>query len=238
MDAVDLANGSVEIRPLGRDDLAWSAALHRAQLPHGFFAQLGARYLRTYHASFITSPHALGLVAVARGRPSGFLLATTDGAAHYRHVLRSSGLRLVLRGALALTTRPRLLLRFVVTRARRYARGAHRLRRQHSLAPPKHGRASEVVHVAVNPTCSGKGVGSALLIHAEAAVAGLGAVRMIAKTTDAGGFYVSAGWVQVASTTDLEGVRHDVFKRRLDRPLASNGDRQTLPVAASATGLA
>lgn len=229
-----LFSGSTEIRPLARDDLMWSASLHSAQLPHGFFAQLGVRYLRTYHASFITSPHALGMVAIVEGEPTGFLLATTDSAAHYRHVLRYSGLPLILRGGFALARRPRLLARFVSTRARRYARGARRLRQRPVARILARRPAAEVVHIAVEPGSAGRGVGRSLLVHAEAALAGMGARRVLAKTVDAGGFYAALGWGKRGPSADLEGALHEVFERRLDRPHAAvTGPAGDSPVAAA-----
>lgn len=230
-------SGDAEIRPLARDDLVWSASLHSAQLPRGFFAELGAPYLRSYHASFITSPHALGMVAIVDDEPIGFLLATTDGAAHYRHVLRYSGLPLILRGGFALATRPRLLARFITTRARRYARGARRLRRRPAARILARRPAAEVVHIAVEPDTSGKGVGRSLLAHAEAALAGMGARKVLARTVDAGGFYASLGWAKRGSSTDLEGALYEVFERGLRPPPAAAKRVGDSPIA-TASGTA
>lgn len=208
---------SVLVRPLCHEDLDWTARLHRRGLRPSFFSALGPGYLRAYHATFVTSPHALALAATLDGDPAGFVLVTTNGPAHYRNVLRRSGLRLCCRGAAALLVRPALLVHFVSTRSRRYLRGARRLGR----STPKAAMArlqrptAEIVHIVVEERARGFGVGSQLMSHVELAARGLGSEVLEAKTADAAAFYCANGWTRVGAANDLDGHQMDLLRRSL-----------------------
>jgi len=125
------------VSPASRDDLRATARLHRELLPDGFFARLGAGFLRSYHRTFVRSPHGVAFVAGDQGDPEGFLVGTVRNRLHYRFVVRCCGARLALRGAFALLVRPRLAWLFLRTRAARYVRWALRypLRRTGAAAP-------------------------------------------------------------------------------------------------------
>ena len=203
---------STELRPAGRGDLGFCAALHAQTLPHGFFASLGHGFLRAYHATFVDSPHAVALLATARGAPIGLVAGPLRPRAHVRWVLRHRGLRLAVRGAAALLVRPRVGLRFLRTRVGRY-RGAWRRGRgtepQRSVDPTA---TAVLTHVAVIPGVQRAGVGERLVWSFVDASRAAGAARVVLTTLDgpagAGGFYRRLGW-------ELEGVRETLDDERV-----------------------
>ena len=181
-------------------DLGFTAALHAAALPHGFFAELGLRFLVVYHRAFLHSPHGLGLVAELGGAPVGMLVGTVDDTAHHRWVIRRLGPALAGRGMAALVVRPRLLLRFCRTRIRRYALGiARRLLPLPAPADrprPTSGR-GVLTHVAVAADARGSGAGAGLVERfvADAAAAGASELVLVTLADDgAAAFYERLGW--------------------------------------------
>lgn len=213
------------VRPLAHEDLEWTVQLHRTGLRPSFFSRLGPGYMRAYHGSFVTSPHAFGLVAVLDGQPAGFVLVTTNAPAHYRSVIRRSGPRLVARATAALVVRPRLLAHFVSTRARRYARGVRRFGREApkvAVARLQH-PTSEIVHIVVADHARGAGIGTFLMAHVELTVQGLGSHDIEAKTADAAAFYEANGWERAGTVVDLEGDKLHVLRRSLGPRIAATG---------------
>lgn len=206
------------VRALELQDCPASAALHVRLLPHGFFAQLGARFLVAYHRSFQRSPHAVGLVAVRDGEVVGFLLGLLRPGAHGAHVLRSDGLHLAAAGALGLLRRPRLLGLFLRTRVARYARGIGR-----RLRPAPQQLATEVPavlqHVAVDPACRQTGTGRALVRAFEEAVAEAGVGQVVLLTTPeedgAPAFYRRLGYEEQGRVRGADGDEWLRYRRRV-----------------------
>lgn len=215
------SSSQVRIRAATRVDLSTIVRLHLELLPHGFFAGLGAGYLRVYHRSFMASPHAVSLVACRDDRPVGFVAGAMDGQLHQRWTLRRLGWHLLLRGALALARRPRLAFKFLTTRAGRYARGVARAARP---APPSpsdttaggaesSGPIAVLTHVAVDRSEQGCGSGSALV---EAFVqrvrdAGTSRIDLVTLCEDgASAFYEGLGWSAIGEH-EREGARFRRF---------------------------
>lgn len=211
-----------QVRALHRKDLAFCADLHLDALPHGFFARLGPRFLRAYHASFLDSPHAVALLAQLSGHPAGFLMGVVDPPLHRRWVLRHRGGWLALLGAIALTTRPRLAIQFLRTRLARYA--ATWLRHRPTDAPaPARGVAPAVLsHVAVVPGARGTGSGAKLVRGFEQAAGRAGARRALLTTLagaeGAGAFYLRLGWTMATTRTTPDGHRMEEWARDLGAP--------------------
>lgn len=198
-----------------KDDVAFTAALHHAELPHGFFPKLGAPYLRAYHHTYVTSPHSVALVVEDAGRPCGFLVGTVRHSDHNRFVVRTHGLRLSVAALRAMLTRPRLAVQFVSTRLGRYVRSlANHLR-------PTSTRGGVVVdqaavsslatlsHVAVTPDKRTNGVGS-LLVNAFADAARTAqchstVLSTLAEERGAADFYARLGWVESGRYVDRDG---------------------------------
>ena len=183
------------------------ACVHLAQLPHGFFARLGARYLRAYHRTFVDSPYAVALLAEYDGRRIGFVVGPIDAGAHQRFAIRRRGVRLAIAGAIALVTRPPLIGEFFRTRGIRYVRSlARALTRRRVAAHPaaSGGRVPETAvlsHVAVEAGHQRHGAGSLLVRRFVDSTRAAGARRIelvtLADDRGAAGFYHRLGWRQV-----------------------------------------
>jgi GNAT superfamily N-acetyltransferase len=199
-----------------------SASLHASELPDGFFADLGPRFLRAYHDAFRRSPYGIALVAHSDRGILGFVVGAVDEQRHLAWIVRHRAPHLLLAATLALISRPALAVRFLRTRANRYARGGLRLlrgriRTTESTGPQvATGVAGVLSHVAVDPLERGRGVGAALVdaFVREATIRGASRVRTMtrADADGAGGFYLSLGWRRVGSRPDLDGAPYDHFE--------------------------
>lgn len=182
-------------------DLARTARIHRAELPHGLFPELGVRFLRAYHHTYLDSPHAVARVATSDGEVVGFIVGTVDEHAHRDWVLRHRGVRLALWGLLGLVTRPRTLWWFLRTRVGRYLRAVLRATRDGEGASATGAVADDVVgvlsHVAVDPAARGRALGARLTREFSSAAHDQGSteVRLVTRAEGgAGGFYEALGW--------------------------------------------
>ncbi len=110
------------LRPMCVLDTTRTARLHRHLLPNGLFPRLGSRFLRRWHRTFLDTPAATGLAVTHQGEVVAFVLATLDQRLYLQHTLRRHRWPLMWRGALGLLTRPAVLVRFLRTRVRSYAR--------------------------------------------------------------------------------------------------------------------
>src|SRR5215210_4549303 len=195
---VPIQAGAVGRREMCGEHLGFAAALHAETLDHGFFAALGFGFLRAYYGTFVASPHAVAVVAVAGGVPVGLVAGPVDARAHTRWVLRRRGFRLVARGAVTLLLRPRPALRFARTRIARYRGAWRRARSEAPVTPPDQSQVAVLSHVAVMPGAHGAGIGGELVDAFVSAAAARGADRVVLVTLEgeegAGGFYERLGW--------------------------------------------
>ena len=210
--------GATAVRRADRDQASFCAALHAHTLPHGFFVELGPRFLHAYYLTFLDSPHAVALTAAAQGHPIGMVVGVTSPRAHTRWVLRRHGVRLALAGLGALVTRPLVGLRFARTRFARYA-GAWRRHRAGSGgtdeadSPGQPRRTAILSHIAVLPGARRAGVGGQLVDGFVEASRERGAERVVlltlAEENGAGTFYAARGWTptRAHSTPDGEAMR-------------------------------
>lgn len=208
------SHGTVAIRLLQKPDAEFAATLHRDALPHGFFVALGSRFLRSYYRAFAHSPAAVGLLATVDGEPAGILVGTVDDGAHYRYVVRHRWWTLLPSAVVGLLSHPSLAMRFLRTRARRYARGFVRLARRTSPAAPAAAKPAEaaagvLTHLAVTAQSRGAGVGAALVAAYVDEARSRGARRLrtvtLADEEGAGGFYERMGWRAGPQRPDLDG---------------------------------
>ena len=181
--------------------------MHAETLPHGFFVELGHRFLRAYLATFVASPHAAVLLLTMQDAPVGMVAGILRPRSHRRWVLRHRGVRLALLGGLALAARPRLALRFGRTRIARYRRAWSR--RSTSQAPEPEGQPAVLSHVAVAPGAQGAGLGTMLVDAFVAAARDAGSPRVVLVTlageNGAAGFYRRHGWVENGLRCDFDG---------------------------------
>lgn len=213
---------SLDVRPLRDEDLAWTCPLQEQELPHGFFARLGPRFLCAYQQTFIESPHGIALVAGEDGVPLGFVVGAVDLDAHRAWVVRNRRFRMGILGALCLLRRPSELSRFCRTRISRYARAlanGGRRRRGDAGDPALPLAAAVLTHVAVRRDRRRNGAGR-LLVEAfveEARARGAGRARLTTLRDDRGAeeFWRTLGWVPGKALADDEDRLHRVLERRL-----------------------
>ncbi|MFP8963238.1 GNAT family N-acetyltransferase [Streptomyces nanhaiensis] len=203
------------------EDLPFVVGEHRRHFPDGFFARLGPRFLTSYTATYLTSPHARAYVAEAEGLPAGFLVGVTDPAAHRSWLVRTHGRRLALRACTALVTRPGLLLHFLRTRLGRYSRKLlpSRHRRQEPPAADRDGVTAVLAHVAVADRARSLGLGAALVerFTQDAADAGCARVTLVTATGPAGAgpFYERLDWQRTGESHTPEGRLFAVYEHPL-----------------------
>lgn len=198
-------DSDLTIRDGDHDDLGFTAALHKEALPHGFFADLGPRFLRAYHRTYLDSPHGTFTVATLEGHRVGFVAGTVDPARHRGWLLRHHGLRLALIGSSALLARPRVALHFFRTRVQRYVAAWRRARRRSDPPTSANGPAApaglaQLSHVATSQGARGVGAGSALvrafITSARAAGADEATLTTLRGPAGAGPFYRAQGWTR------------------------------------------
>jgi ribosomal protein S18 acetylase RimI-like enzyme len=198
----------VTVRAMDIEDLRFVARVHRECLPGGFFVNLGDRFLRAYHQSFVTSPASLGLIGEIDGERAGFLVGTVDHVRYNRHVGRHHRSRLAVAGGWALLGRPGLLRRLLGSRIRRYTSSLRRARQPVvSTAPAV--RFGVLSHVAVDSNSRRQGVGRAL-VESFVGIAQLHGARRVELVTRSGGeaarsFYPALGWTPGDEYRDGDG---------------------------------
>ena len=202
--------GSECVRPAERRDIGFTAALHSEALAHGFFVQLGGRFMRSYHRTFLESPHAVFFVATVRGVPVGFLAGLVRPGAHARWALRHRGVGLALGGVVSLSLRPATAVRFLRTRTSRYIRGWRRNRAATGDHSAPEAETAVLSHVAVVPGARGSGAGrrlvDAFVDHSRQRGA-IGATLVTLESEEgAGRFYKALGWVQGPQRKTPDGL--------------------------------
>ena len=222
------AGSAPRCRQVVPDELARIAAIHADQLPDGFFVRFGARFLASYHATFLAGPYATAQSIGPSGTPLGFVVGTSDNARHYRWLVRNAG-SLAWAGAVALSVRPGLAYRLLRTRGGRYVRSLLRLLRNRAATRASSQRDTDVVgpvgaappviavltHVAVAPEAQGTGLGRVLVeaFVAHARTQGADEIRLIAHLhTSAPGFYRRLGWSSLGERTASDGSLVEEFQ--------------------------
>lgn len=213
--------GGPDVRPFAPADLDFCAALHAEALRHGFFVELGGRFLRAYYATFLDSPHALAFVATVSGQPVGYVVGMTDPRGHTRWVLRRRGAKLALYGAVGVARRPQAGYRFVRTRLARYARAWRRHRGNPTEQLSARRTPAVLTHVAVLPGARGLAAGRRLVDAFVDAARERGAswalLTTVAGPGGAGSFYARVGWTLSTTRTNPDGERVEEWTRSLDK---------------------
>ena len=206
------APGSHDVRTAGAADVHFTAAVHAELLPHGFFTQLGSRFLRAYHRTFVDSPHAVAYVATVSDVSVGMLVGIVRPGAHARWVMRHRGVRLAILGAAGLCMHPVIGLRFLQRRSGTYLSGWRRNRRRRDGELAAAVEESAVLsHVAVLRGARRTGAGRSLVATFVEACRADDAPRATLLTLDspdgAGAFYAGLGWRPGEVRTTRDGHR-------------------------------
>lgn len=205
------------LRDMCDEDLPFVVEEHLQHFPSGFFARLGAGFLRRYYRAFLTSPVAVTLTAEKSGRPVGYLVGVTSAGEHRAHVLREHGRALVLSGVARLLLRPRLAALFLRTRARRYLR---KLRPGRTVSCRGAARVGVLAHVAVTPNLQDRGIGGQLVDTFEHDAARRGCDRLVLVTaadgSGAGRFYRRRGWRRADKHETPDGQPLETYELDLD----------------------
>ncbi|MFJ6659879.1 GNAT family N-acetyltransferase [Streptomyces sp. NPDC091377] len=212
---------------------------HLRYFPGGFFARLGRGFLTAYTRTHLTSPHATGFIAELDGKPVGYLVGVIDPVLHRRHLLRSHGLGLALRGLAALAVRPTVAARFVRTRLGRYIRkllpgpGVVPDQAPGGDAGPDTGLGSALVrtrpvrgavlsYVAVAEQARSLGIGGVLIERFThfAVLAGCDRISLVtaAGAAGAGPYYEQRGWHSDGDTHTPDGTRFLLYSKNLPGP--------------------
>lgn len=242
-------SGDVLIRCATQDDLYATSRLQVTQLDLGLFPRLGERFVRLWHSTYLTSPAGIALVAQVQRQSGpqilGFLIGTSDEAAHMEHVLGTRRRELLIAGLLALIRRPRVAVYFGRTRARRYLRRLLRRRpagsttagQKHSrqtsattrdrrrgidrMAAPEAERIAVLAGLAVAGPGRSNGAGTQLTAQylEFARAGGAQTARLVTQAGrgSAAAFYERLGWSRDAERKSTDGVPVIVMSYRLDR---------------------
>lgn len=220
---VAVRRGAVSVGAMLPGHLDQAARLHLEALPHGFFADLGPRFLRGYYAAFLASPHAVALAAVSGGQLLGVVVGATRPRAHRRWVLRHRGWRLAVLGTAALVVRPKVALWFLRTRVHRYVAAWRRGRAgaAEEVSPERSREPAVLSHLAVRDGARGEGIGRELTSAFVREAAQAGAPRVLLATLDgedgAGQFYAKEGWEDDGVRVGPDGQRMRFFSRVTSR---------------------
>ncbi|MFE4665549.1 GNAT family N-acetyltransferase [Streptomyces sp. NPDC056716] len=239
------AEPRIAVRFMDTRHLPYVVGEHLRHFPGGFFARLGRGFLTAYTRTHLTSPHATGFVAELDGEPVGYLVGVIDPALHRRHLLRSHGLGLALRGLAALAVRPTVAARFVRTRLGRYVR---KLRPGEEAVPgrtpgpdpvsgididtgtgagtgslhPRPVRGAVLSHVAVSERARSLGIGGVLIERFTdfAVLAGCDRISLVtaAGAAGAGPYYERRGWYPDGDTRTPDGHRFLLYAKSLPGP--------------------
>ncbi|MEV4489008.1 GNAT family N-acetyltransferase [Micromonospora coxensis] len=199
--------GGPVLRAATHADLPVMSRAHVDLLPVGLFPSLGARFVRRWHRTYLDSPHGLGYVVVdpaAPGEVVGFLVGTTDHAAHTAALVadRRTMASLAVTGLTALCVRPRVAARLLRSRLRPWTRRLSTQRPgatgRRPAAPARTGPVAVMSALAVHPDWRGSGIGVRLAMrfveHARDAGAHRAELQTSTGPLGAAGFYERLGW--------------------------------------------
>jgi ribosomal protein S18 acetylase RimI-like enzyme len=155
------------VRAATRAEVARIAAMHAERITEGFLPTLGVGFLERLYARVVRSPQSFAIVAVEHGEVVGFVAGTEHLGRLYRTFIVRDGVRATF------AVGPRLLrsLRRIWETLRYPAVAEH-----HSLP------SAEILAVATDASCGGRGIGRALVQAAlvEFDRRSVGAVKVVA----------------------------------------------------------
>ncbi len=167
-------------------DAGSAAVLHASQISEGFLSFLGPHFLEHLYRRIALSDQSFLLVAQSEAGPAGFIAGSTDVSGLYRSFLWHDGVKAALGAAGRLVAGWRRVIETL---------------RHGSAGGTGVGRGAELLAVAVDPSCQGRGVGRQLVgaFLDEVGNRGLEAAHVVvgADNTGAVSLYERAGFVTV-----------------------------------------
>jgi ribosomal protein S18 acetylase RimI-like enzyme len=139
---------AIQIRTATDADAIAVATLHATQINQGFLAFLGPAFLRRLYRRIVRAPSSFLLVAHSQGTIVGFIAGSTDVAGLYRSFLLRDGIPAGLQAAGPLISGWRRVLETL---------------RHGSSDGEGVGHGAEVLSMAVDPSCQGRGLGRTLM---------------------------------------------------------------------------
>jgi len=193
------------------------AQLHAQNIDQGFLSTLGPRFLSLLYQAIDEFPDACLLLARDGERVVGFVAGTLNMGQVYRHLLRHWL-------ALGLSLAPSLLVPWRLWRMveiLRYSRGesgrVRALDTESAEVPPL--PAAELLSIAVDPACQGRGIAADLYAGLKIffATRGQGAFKIIvgAPVAPAHRFYRRMGAVPVAEIEVHRGAASTVYVQQV-----------------------
>ena len=206
----------ITVRAATVRDTAATSRIHIQRLRLGLFPQLGPGFVHRWHATYVSSPFGIALVAETPSADGplivGYLIGSSDEAAHVAHVLRHDRIALLCTGVTALARRPRVAAGFVRTRGRHYVYRVFLQRRRRRSTSSTQARAEQVgvlTALAVDPRYRSLAAGRRLTTrYLELAHAGgADSAQLVTEqgTLGAAAFYERLGWRRVGSKTSIDG---------------------------------
>ncbi len=160
----------VDIRDLIPKDVIVASKLHVAVLGEEFISRAGIEFMSRYYNAWIKSDFGVAVGAFNEGKLVGVLLGTTDPGSHYKSMVKTSGLNLIVGLVVSCIKKSDFRKELVRTRLVRYTRGVAKLLygrlRRHENYPienEKIERVGELTHVFVDSESQAKGIGTQLV---------------------------------------------------------------------------
>ena len=199
-----------QMETIKRADFRRVAQLHAESIDQGFLSTLGPRFLSLLYQAIDECPDSCLLLARDSDRVVGFVAGTLDMGQVYRYLLRHWL-------ALGLSLAPSLLVPWRLWRILeilRYSRG-----RGHTATPVPPLPAAELLSIAVDPACRGRGIADELYARLKLffGTRGLGEFKIIvgASLAPAHRFYRRMGAVPVAEIEVHRGAASTVYLQRV-----------------------
>lgn len=193
--------GSIEIRPLGQQDLSAVAQIHLVAFPHSALTALGLEAVRRYYDWQLTGPHDVSALGVCDGNElAGFCIGGVFRGA-MSGFLQKHRTFLVWRVAthpwLALNPLFRERLAMGLGVLHRFSRTSKSASPNRTTKQPRFG----ILSIGVSPKFQGRGVGKLLMTESETIARHRGFQEMQLSVNpenlQAVRFYENLGWQKV-----------------------------------------
>ncbi len=143
------------LEKLGKESVATVAKIHIAAFPNFFLTSLGYKVLCVFYDSLIKDKATIASAVFAESKIVGFFVASTQPAGLYSRVFKKHFFAFLFPLLLAFLKRPVLLKRMIIS-----------FGSQKSHTTPD-GCHAALLSICVDPSFSGKGLGSSMLHHLE-----------------------------------------------------------------------